>query len=165
MTFFFSNDKWFLGRGLGLMRCHHKVTKPQKTMEIHNDWWGNVTLPSYFCISITCGNRRQTMGNTKPTASQKSNFTKQFKVFPQDPLWKGLTSVALLVKRATEAAWEAQVEPNFLGEKNWGRCLMHSFARHQRCPRDWLSLSLRGSSINKNDGFLIHIKRTLYWGT
>lgn len=37
ITMVFLYDKWFLRKGLGLMRCHHKVTKPQKISEIQND--------------------------------------------------------------------------------------------------------------------------------
>lgn len=33
----FFNEEWFLRRGLGLMRCHPKGAKPQKTVEIQND--------------------------------------------------------------------------------------------------------------------------------
>lgn len=37
---------------------------------------------------------RHNMGNKKPTIIQKLNFSKWFKVFPQDPLLKPLTNVA-----------------------------------------------------------------------
>lgn len=56
----FFNDKCFIRKGLGLIRCHHKVTKPQKIREIQNERLHCVTQPTCLPISITWGNRRQT---------------------------------------------------------------------------------------------------------
>lgn len=78
-----------------------------------------------------------------PTAIQTSNFSKRFKISPQEPLGGGGTSAAFAVKGTTEAACGNPVSEGRTGKDRGPQLPEGSPATGSLCPREadgWLGV-------------------------